>query len=181
MKHNILRSIILLFVVLYCLAAGVDVQAAGSIETAGDVLMIALPATAAGLTLGFRDGQGALELGESAALTLGVTYGLKFTIDEKRPNGDNQSFPSAHTSISFSSAEFMRKRYGWNYGIPAYVAATFVAYSRVESDQHYTRDVIAGAAIGIVSSYLFTEPYNGWHIQPDVDHAYYGIHLTRSW
>ena len=77
---------------LYCLAAGVDVQAAGSIETAGDVLMIALPTAAAGLTLGFRDGQGALELGKSVALTLGVTYGLKCTIDEKRPNGDNQSF-----------------------------------------------------------------------------------------
>ena len=181
MKHNILRTNILLFVMLYCLAAGVDVQAAGSIETVGDVLMIALPTTAAGLTLGFRDGQGALELGKSAALAIGVTYVLKYTIDEKRPNGEDQSFPSAHASISFSSAEFMRKRYGWNYGIPAYVAATFVAYSRVESDQHYTRDVIVGAAIGIASGYLFTEPYKGWHIQPDVDHVYYGVRLTRSW
>ena len=181
MKHNILRTNILLFVMLYCLVAGVDVQAAGSIETAGDVLMIALPTAAVGLTLGFRDGQGALELGKSAALALGVTYGLKYTIDAKRPNGDDRSFPSAHASISFSSAEFMRKRYGWNYGIPAYVAAAFVAYSRLESDQHYTRDVIAGAAIGIVSSYLFAEPYKGWHIQPDVDHAHYGVHLTRSW
>jgi membrane-associated phospholipid phosphatase len=177
MKHRI----ILLFVVLYCIAGADYVQAAGSIETAGDVLMIALPTAAAGLTLGFRDGQGALELGKSAALALGVTYVLNYTIDAKSPNGDNRSFPSAHTSISFSSAEFMRKRYGWNYGIPAYVAATFVAYSRLESDQHYTRDVIAGAVIGIVSAYLFTEPYKGWQIQPDVDHAYYGVRLTRSW
>jgi len=177
MKH----SIILLFVMMCCIAGVVDVQAAGSIETAGDVLMIALPAAAAGLTLSFRDDQGALEFGKSAALALGVTYGLKYTIDARRPNGDARSFPSAHASISFSSAEFMRKRYGWNYGIPAYVTATFVAYSRVESDQHYTRDVIAGAAIGIMSGYLFTQPYKGWHIQPDADHAYYGIRLSRNW
>jgi membrane-associated phospholipid phosphatase len=158
-KASIIRANILLFVMLFCVAVSVDVQAAGSIETAGDVLMIALPIAAAGLTLGFRDGQGVLELGESAALAIGVTYGLKYTIDEKRPNGDNQSFPSAHVSLSFASAEFMRKRYGWEYGIPAYVVATFVAYSRVESNQHYTQDVIAGAAIGIGSSYLFTQPY----------------------
>ena len=181
MKYDILRTIILLFVIMYFITAGIEVRADDRIETAGNFLTIALPAVAAGLTLGLWDGQGALELGESAALTLGVSYGLKYTIDETRPNGDNYSFPSNHTSISFASAEFIRKRYGWEYGIPAYVAATFVAYSRVESDQHYTRDVIAGAAIGIVSSYLFTEPYKGWHIQPDVDHAYYGIRLSRSW
>src|SRR5271157_2793009 len=175
MKHNILRTIILLFVIVYFITAGVDVRADDSIETAGNVLTIALPAAAIGLTLGLRDGQGALELGKSAALTLGLSYGLKYTINETRPNGDNYSFPSNHASISFASAEFIRKRYGWEYGIPAYVAATFVAYSRVESKQHYTHDVIAGAAIGIGSSYLFTQPYKGWQINPDIDHAYYGI------
>ena len=60
--------------------------------------------------------------------------------------------------------------------------ATFVAFSRAESKRHYTHDVIAGAAIGIGSSYLFTEPYKGWHIQPDVGHhAFYGILISRSW
>jgi membrane-associated phospholipid phosphatase len=181
MKHDILRTIILLFVILYFIAAGVDVRADDNIETAGNVLTIALPVAAAGLTLVLRDGQGALELGKSAALTLGLSYGLKYTIDETRPNGDSYSFPSNHTSISFASAEFIRKRYGWEYGIPAYVAATFVAYSRVESKQHYTHDVIAGAAIGIGSSYLFTQPYKGWQINPDIDHAYYGIRLSRAW
>jgi membrane-associated phospholipid phosphatase len=181
MKHRIIKTHFLLFVMLICIAVGIDVQAAGHIETAGDVLMIALPTAATGLMLGFRDGQGALAFGKSMALTLGASYSLKYSIDAKRPNGDNQSFPSAHTSVSFASAEFLRKRYGWNYGIPAYVIATFVAYSRVESKQHYAQDVITGAAIGIGSSYLFTQPYNGWHIQPDVDHSYYGIRLSHLW
>ncbi len=82
-------------------AAGTSVHAGESIKTAGDVVSILLPATGAGLTLVYRDGKGALQFGESAALTLGVTYGLKYTIDETRPNGGSQSFPSAHASISF--------------------------------------------------------------------------------
>jgi membrane-associated phospholipid phosphatase len=181
MKHDISHTGFLLFIMLSCIAAGVDAQAAGSIETTGDVFAVALPAAAAGLIMTFGDDSGALELGKSLSLALGVTYGLKFSIDEERPNGNNQSFPSAHTSLSFSSAEFIRKRYGWYYGLPAYVAASFVAYSRVASKQHYTHDVIAGAAIGIGGSYLFTHHFKGWRIQPDIAHESYGIRLCRIW
>ena len=42
----------------------------------------------------------------------------KYSLDERRPNGGKESFPSGHTSISFSAAEFMRKGYGWEYGVP---------------------------------------------------------------
>jgi membrane-associated phospholipid phosphatase len=169
--------LIVLFLSLVC----VDARAAGSIETAGDILQFVLPGTAAGLTLGYWDGQGALQLGESAAVTMGVTYGLKYTVDERRPNGGKQSFPSGHSSISFAAAEFMRKRYGWEYGIPAYAAASFVAYSRVEAGQHHPHDVVAGAAIGILSSYIFTRPYKGWHLQLEADGKNYGFSLNRTW
>src|SRR5438477_8604968 len=155
----------------------VGTRANDRILLAGDIFQYLLPATSAGLTLGYTDGEGALQFGESAALTLGVTYGLKYSIDEKRPNGGRHSFPSGHSSISFSSAEFMRKRYGWEYGIPACAAATFVAYSRVEAREHYAHDVVAGAAIGIMSSYLFTRPYKGWHLQAEADGKYYGFSL----
>jgi membrane-associated phospholipid phosphatase len=152
-----------------------------SVQTAGDILQFALPASAFAITLAYQDGRGALEFGESAVVTLGVTYGLKYTVNETRPNGGSQSFPSAHTSISFSAAEFMRKRYGWEYGIPAYAAASFVAYSRVEAREHYAHDVIAGAAIGIVSSYIFTKPYRGWHVQVEGDSRYLGVRVSRNW
>jgi membrane-associated phospholipid phosphatase len=181
LRNNSLRIIALLCGMIAFFAAGMSVHAGDSIESAGDVLAILLPATGAGLTLGLRDGKGAVQFGESAALMLAVTYGLKYAVDEKRPNGGSYSFPSAHTSISFSSAEFMRKRYGWEYGVPAYVAATFVAYSRVESREHYTHDVIAGAVIGIVSSYVFTTPFIGLQIQPDTDGRYWGLRLSGNW
>ena len=179
--RRIRRVIILLFVLLLGITAGNDVKAYDGIELAGDVLVFALPIAATGLTIGFKDGQGALELGESAALAMGVTYTLKFTIDKTRPNGENHSFPSGHAAMSFTSAEFLRKRYGWEYGLPAYALATFVAYSRVEAGQHYTIDVIGGAAIGMVSSYLVTRPYKGWNIQPEAGSSYFGIRLNKSW
>ena len=119
-------------------------------------------------------------MGESLAITAGVTYALKYGIDERRPDGGNQSMPSGHSSISFSSAEYLRKRYGWEYGVPAYAAASFVAYSRVESREHHPQDVIAGAGIGILSSYIFTKPYKGWKVEADAGEKYYGIRLSRS-
>lgn len=176
-----MRSTIALYVALFGLITALDVQAYDRIEATGNVLGYALPIAAAGLTLGFKDGQGALEIGESAALAMGMTFALKFTIDKTRPNGENQSFPSGHATISFASAEFLRQRYGWEYGLPAYALATFVAYSRVEAGQHYTIDVIGGAAIGILSSYLVTKPYKGWNIQPEVGNSYFGIRLSHSW
>jgi len=181
MKRCHLRANSLLFGMLFWLSFGIDVQAGDVVESAGDALRFILPAAAAGLTLVFQDGEGTLQLGESAALALGVTFGLQYTIDEKRPNGEPRSFPSGHASISFASAEFVRNRYGWEYGLPAYVLASFVAYSRVEANQHYTHDVMVGAAIGIVSSTLFTRPYEGWHIQAEADLNYYGIRLNRTW
>ncbi|MDO9099875.1 MAG: phosphatase PAP2 family protein [Caldisericota bacterium] len=81
---------------------------------------------------------------------------------------ESQSFPSGHATMSFSSAEFISKRYGWEYGLPVYAVAIFISSSRIEADQHYPIDVIGGAAIGIVSSYLVTRPYKGWNIQPEV-------------
>lgn len=155
------------------------VAVADSIQTAGDVLYFVLPATAAGLTIGHSDGQGALQLGKSLAVTFGITYALKKSIAAKRPNGEGASFPSRHTSISFSSAEFMRKRYGWKYGVPTYAAAFFVAYSRVESDQHHPQDVVGGAVIGILSSYIFTNRYKAWNVSVEGSTKSFNVKLTR--
>lgn len=127
-------------------------QAGDGIQSAGDALRLILPATAAGTALLHRDRGGAVQFLEAASLTGVVTEALKVIVDEKRPNGNRYSFPSGHTSISFCSAEFLRKRYGWRYGAPAYAAAVFVGYSRVQARKHWIHDVAAGAAIGAAFS-----------------------------
>ena len=87
-------------------------------------------------------------------------------IDKQRPNMENgNSFPSAHTSITFQGASFLQRRYGWKNGWPAYLLAGFTGYTRINADKHDVFDVIAGAVIGIGSTYLFTTPYQKEHME----------------
>lgn len=157
------------------------ISAATDSESAGDILQYVLPAITSGLLAGQRDAEGALQFGESFGLTLAATHLLKITADETRPNGGRYSFPSGHTSASFSCAEFLRRRYGWRFGLPAYLAATFVGYSRVESDNHYTHDVVAGAVIGVISSAVFTTRYQGWQVGLNAGHGALGMTLSHAW
>ena len=136
-----------------------------------------IPALAYGTTFYLDDKEGRSQFYKSFFTNLGVTYGLKLSVDKKRPNGGDQSFPSGHTSAAFQGAAFIQRRYGWKYGIPAYIGAAFVGYSRVESDNHYPEDVVAGAAIGVISSFYFTTPYKGITISPFADKGYYGLEL----
>jgi membrane-associated phospholipid phosphatase len=175
MKSGILSLSLFIFVFSYPVYAGDDTA------SAGNALRYLLPVAAAGMTLLHHDAPGALQFGKSSVLTAGVTYGLKQTINEHRPNGGDHSFPSGHAAISFSSAEFIRKRYGCNIGCPAYVAAVFVGVSRVASREHFLHDVLAGAAIGIASSAAFTHPYKGWYIISEGNSKGFGMLLTRLW
>ncbi len=132
-----------------------------AIKTAGDVVMLAIPAMAYASTYYMDDPSGRNEFYKSFATNTAATYGLKALIKEDRPDGSgNDSFPSGHTSVAFQSAAFIQKRYGFEYSVPAYIGATFVGYSRVKSHKHRTSDVLAGAALGVASSLLFTTQYN---------------------
>ncbi|MGK2906804.1 MAG: phosphatase PAP2 family protein [Desulfuromonadales bacterium] len=176
------QSFFILFLFLVTsLASPPGTVAADTTEQAGDIAAALLAATAVGATAVNHDGEGFLQYGKSVLLSTGATAVLKYSVEEERPNGEDRSFPSLHTSFSFAAAEYLRKRYGWEYGLPAYAAASFVGYSRVESDNHYWHDVLAGAAIGIASSYLFTESYHGVRISGSAGKNYVAMQLSRSW
>jgi len=120
------------------------------IEKTGDVLQIALPLTALAATYTLDDPEGRKALLMSYGATFTVTHILKRTVKKVRPNGWNTlSFPSGHTSSAFSGASFLAKRYGWEVGVPAYLAASFVGYSRVHAEQHDWVDVTAGALLAV--------------------------------
>jgi len=126
-----------------------------------DILMLALPASAYLLTLSKQDEQGAWSLTKSLGLAALGTLALNSVIDKDSPNGkSSDAFPSGHATISFASAAFIQKRYGWRPGVPAYIVASYVGWLRVETDDHDSADVIGGAAIGIISSYLFTKAFD---------------------
>lgn len=128
------------------------------VSRAGDALQYVLPAYGLALTLGYRDADGAYELLETSASTIVTTEALKYLVQSKRPDGGKLSFPSGHTSIAFAASGFIHVRYGLPYALPAYIAASFVGYSRVSCHYHWTRDVIAGALIGLIYSRFFTSP-----------------------
>lgn len=80
-----------------------------------------------------------------------ITTVLKNAISEKRPNGvGQQSFPSGHTTTAFAFASVVAMNHEWYWGVPAYLFATFVGYSRINDNKHYLHDVTVGATIGIV-------------------------------
>jgi membrane-associated phospholipid phosphatase len=129
------------------LIAAQSAQAA-SVESLGTDVAIALPVIAGGISLSKSDWTGMAQLGVDTVLTVGTAYGLKHVIKEKRPDGsDFQSFPSDTAALAFAPAQFLWDRYGWQYGLPAYAAAGFVAYSRVDARKHHWYDVTASAAL----------------------------------
>ena len=101
------------------------------VKVSGDVILAAMPlATLTGVIIE-KDWQGLKQAAFTTATTLGATYILKYSIKKTRPDGsDRHSFPSAHTSITFANAAFLRRRYGWKFGGPAYALATYVGWSR---------------------------------------------------
>lgn len=154
-----------------------------STERAGYALATLIPAIGFGSTLFYEKGyEGTIQFSESLATSQATTEVLKRVIHERRPNGGCcKSFPSGHASAAFMGASFIHERYGWEYAIPAYAGATFVGYSRVQADKHYIHDVIAGGAIGVLSSFYFTEPYKGFTVTPVADSRVYGIRISKEW
>ncbi len=157
-------------------------MASDQAESNGSILRTLIPVVAYGTTFYLHDADGRTQFYKGFFTNLAVTYALKKSISKTRPNGkDNESFPSGHSSVAFQGAAFIHRRYGWKYAVPAYLGASYVAWSRVESDNHYTVDVVAGAAIGIASSFIFTKPYKGFVVTPVAANGFYGIGISKQW
>lgn len=128
-----------------------------TVVSAGEGVAIALPVVAGAITLYKNDTTGLAELGLDTILTVGTTYGLSHIVREERPDhSDWHSFPSNTTALAAAPAAFLWQRYGWQYGVPAYAAVAFVAYSRVDGQKHHWWDVAASAGIGLAYSEIFT-------------------------
>lgn len=129
-------------------------------HSVADIGEIGIPLAAGGISLYEHDRTGLIELAETGALAVGVTEALKYSVNERRPNGGEHSFPSAHTSIAFAGAGYLDARYGWKVGLPFEVLATVVGFARVHTRDHHWYDAVAGAAIGEGSAHLFTRRLN---------------------
>jgi hypothetical protein len=112
------------------------------------------------------------------------TYGAKFAFHRNRPDGSKRGFPSAHASGAFSAATVLQSMYGFKAGVPAYLAASLVSFSRVDAFHHFPSDVIFGAALGIIVGYgtakYHRKKNRSFSLFPDVRSDYYGAAVGGS-
>ncbi len=170
-------------ILIFLILSTAYIYAKSNTEKAGDVLTLLIPAVTFGATLATDDKKGQIEFLKAYGATAATTQILKYTVRAPRPNKPDSvtSFPSGHSSSAFSGAAFIHKKYGLSYALPAYIGAAYTAYSRVYAEKHYTRDVIAGALLGIGFSWYFATPYENLHITPQVGDESYGIQFNYKW
>lgn len=152
-------------------------------ETFSDIGTYGLVGLALAMPAYQSDWQGITQAGLSIATASGVGLLTKSLVNEERPDGsDNNSFPSNHTANAFAAATTLNIRYGWEVGLPAYGIAALSGLGRVEGNKHYWRDVLAGAALGTVSAWIFTEPFDdSVQVLPWIEGDQAGISVTMRW
>lgn len=143
-------------------ANAMPAQSHGSttLTTLGDGTAIALPVLAGAVAVYKDDWKGVAQLAAEGILTVGTAYALKNIVRERRPDGsDYQSFPSGTTAIAASGSSFLWGRYGWEFGLPAFLATQFVSYTRIQAKEHHWYDTLASSAIGAGYGFLVTTPF----------------------
>ncbi len=174
--------------VLFLLALGVNPSAeAGpskhTWDNISDVGAYGLVGSALVIPAVREDWRGAGQAALSIGVATGVSQGFKSVIHARRPdNSDDKSFPSGHASLAFASATTLHRRYGWEFGFPAYALATLTGVARVKADKHYWYDVVAGAGIGITSGWYFTDAFNNKvQLVPWVNSKGAGMMVRAAW
>lgn len=109
-------------------------------------------------------------------LTWVATTGLKLARNNETPNGEDYAWPSGHTSSSFTVASVLDEFYGPKVGIPAYVAASAVAYRMMDTGDHWASDVVFGATLGWVVGHTVAGRHKkleiaGFEIVPYMSHT----------
>lgn len=112
-----------------------------------------------------RLGKATLRAAASAALAAAVTQGVKRIVGRERPIEDSlsaydfhfftnhQAFPSGHTAAAFALATSLGDGIGRTWArVGLFTLAAGTAWARMEEHEHWFSDVLAGAAVGVVSS-----------------------------
>jgi len=94
---------------------------------------------------------------EAVSMTEVATYAGKVAFGRTDPSDllnagqfleGGKRFPSGHASRAFAVATVLSERYGPKVAWFAYPLAALVALARLENDEHWASDVVAGAALG---------------------------------
>ena len=131
----------------------------------------------------------------STFFSSGITFVFKSTIDKARPDGsDDDSFPSGHTSFSFTNATVLFNEFQQTSPLLAYSGYAFSTTTgvfRVINDIHWLSDVLVGAGIGIIATHIvyYFEPLKNFNpfkksenvlLIPKMDRNGYGVYFSYA-
>jgi len=145
------------FSIILLLSTNTFADSKNTWNTISNVLGYGMPLIALGYIVDQEDEKGAMQFGGSLITAIGTSQVLKSAFPKDRPDGSgNDSFPSDHAAIMFSTSRFMTKRYDAN-PYTWYIAAGLTGIARVQADKHSWSDVLAGGAIGYLSSEIWVD------------------------
>jgi hypothetical protein len=130
----------------------------------------------------------------SNIITSVITHTIKNTVNKTRPNDENYSFPSGHTSFAFNNATILYYEFRKTSPIIAYSGFAFAATTgtfRMINNKHWFSDVLAGAGIGILLTNLVYhfEPFKNFNpfiksknitFFPNIENNFYGFYFSYS-
>lgn len=178
-----LFGIPVILAVLCSLPMGNNAYAKRSIGELGDIAMFLANGWALGMTMTESGYTGTIQYLESMLGAQLTTEIIKTRIiHEKRPNGiDDESFPSGHATGAFSAPMFIHRRYGWKQSLIPYGLALFTGFTRVHTRMHYTHDVLAGAAMSALFTWMFVSPVDSnVHIWPSFSGDGAGLRVSAK-
>jgi len=143
-----------------------------------DPLQLTLHGPDFAVASGHQDGSGTRQCLGSGASTKELTYELEYSIDDLLADDQGLNLPSGHAGNS-TSVKLLLKRYCNKIGIPAPLAAGFEGFG--SSNSHEIDDALVGGLIGVASSYVFAEPYSGWHVKVEGDTRNVSLNLKLAW
>lgn len=133
---------------------------------------------------------------EAQLFTEGLVGLTKFTVGRARPGaglgtqtfepfeGFDKSFPSSHAARSFAVAAVFADAYPQPVPFLVYTGAALISLSRIHTNEHFSSDVLAGAALGFVIGKVLSwrhqhpDILRGWTVLPFVPDARGGLGFT---
>jgi len=101
-------------------------------------------------------------------------------------DSENDSFPSGHATFTFATATILSHESGSYWvGVPAYMLAGGISYSRIYVEKHWLSDVLSGAVLGysvgiLVEHQRHSKPQLAGRFYPTLTQDSVGVAWTRQ-
>lgn len=123
-----------------------------------------------------------------------ITHSLKRIMQKERPNDSPYSFPSGHTTFSFTNATVLFNEFKGTAPVLAYSGyafATITGVFRMINNKHWLSDVLVGAGVGILVTELVYhfEPFKNFNpfkksqnitFIPRINNDNYGVYFAYN-